>query len=193
MKTKDLATMGSAALVTASLTAAALLIHPLHADNDTAAKEVAQPKLVANGIEFTLVPKDNRVPQAGDEPELVLTALNTGSTTAEASIEIIMTASSPASMLSRIPTRPEKLWQHPCSLTLKANETKTILLATGIRLPPDQIIQVTMQPAKPEALPGVTDAPGEVRNLVVFDPTAVVAQMWSTMARQQEGTLVTAR
>jgi hypothetical protein len=60
-----------------------------------------------------------------------------------------MSATAPADRLSRTPRMPKTVWRCDQSLTLKANETKTLTLATGATLPANSIIFISLQAGKP--------------------------------------------
>jgi hypothetical protein len=105
MKTKDLMTIVTVALATASLTVMTFWSGALNAgsNGDPPAAQIAKPKLVAHGIELTLAAADGRTLSGGDEPKFELTAVNPTDVAATALVGIAMTASSPADMLSRVP------------------------------------------------------------------------------------------
>jgi hypothetical protein len=97
MKTKDILTITTVALGTATLTVAAFWAGPIEAggDADAASAKIAKPQLVSHGVEMTLAATGGRVFKAGDQPEFELTALNTTNQPASVSVCVTMTASSP--------------------------------------------------------------------------------------------------
>lgn len=150
MKTKDILTVAAVAAVTATLTVAAFWAKPLEAGNEELAAKIAQPKLVANGIELTLAAAKGQTCKAGEEPVFELKAVNPGCEPATVSVRISMTADGPANLLSRLPTRPASLWQETQTLALQGGETKTVTLATRTKLPAQSVIAVTLgQTAQP--------------------------------------------
>ena len=131
MKTKDLLTIATAALGTATLTVAFFASAPLSGDNgNLIAATIAKPKLVANGIEMTLSSVQGREFKAGDQPEFELRAVNTLTQPAEVAVCVVVTAISPGSAMSRIGPMPAVLWQDQVDLALKPLETRVLNLAT---------------------------------------------------------------
>ena len=78
MKTKDILTIATTALGTATLTVA-FLASPTTSGTDanSQAVTIAKPKLVANGIEMMLSAAEGRQFKAGDQPAFELCAVNT--------------------------------------------------------------------------------------------------------------------
>ena len=161
MKTKDLLTIATAALGTATLTAAAFWARPLDAGSDADAPpaKIASARLVVHGVEVGLAPTGGRPFKTGDQPEFELTALNTTDQPASVTVGVTMTASSPADALSRTIRLPLVLWQQEQVLTLKPKETKVVALCASTNLPPKSVISVSLREPGPGAAPflmGVT-------------------------------------
>lgn len=177
MKTNDILTVAAVAAVTATLTVAAFWANPLEAGNEEPGAKIAQPKLLANGIELTLAAENGRTYRAGDEPVFELKAVNPGCEPATVSVRISMTSDGPANLLSRLPTRPASLWQETQTLALQGGETKTATLATRTKLPAQSMISVTLgqtaQPgmAAPDLLP--TGLQPQIRAPAVLGITAL--------------------
>jgi hypothetical protein len=188
MKTKDLAMIGSAALVTATLTVAAFLPNSLNAGDDTAPEEIARPKLVSNGVEFTLATVESQTFKAGDEPAFDLKAVNTTGKDVDAAVLVSMTAMAPSSKFSRMPAFPQMLWQKSCPLTLKPNETKIIPLTTCTKLPPNSMINVKLQPLDPQNASANEKANGPMI-VKINDTSAIVAVSFSTLPPAPAATL----
>ena len=157
MKTKDLLTIATAALGTASLTVVTFWADPIDAGNDADAPppKLAKSLLVSHGVELALAPAGGRTFKAGDQPEFVLTALNTTSQPASASICVTMAASAPASFESRVIRAPSVLWRQEQIVSLQPNETKVYSLCARTNLPAKSVISVSLQdPAeKPARFP----------------------------------------
>jgi len=188
MKTKDLAIIGSTALITATLTVAVLLPNSLNADNDTVPEKIAKPKLVSNGVEFTLAAVEPQTLKAGDEPAFDLKAVNTTGKDVDAAVLVSMTAMAPSSKFSRMPAFPQTLWQKSCPLTLKSNETKIISLTTGTKLPPNSTINIKLQPVDPQDSSANEKPNGQIR-VKINDPSAIVALSISTLPPAKAATL----
>lgn len=147
MKTKDLLTITTAALGTATLTVAAFWAGPTDAGHDADAPppKLAKSLLISHGIELALAPTGGRTFKAGDQPEFELTARNTTSQPAGASVCVTMTASVPADMTSRVIRIPLVLWRQEQIVSLKPDETKVYALCAGTNLPPKSIISVSLR------------------------------------------------
>jgi hypothetical protein len=184
MKIKDLAIIGSAALVTATLTVAVFLPNLLNADNDSAPDKIAQPKLVSQGVEFTVTSVNGQTFKAGEESSFNLKAVNTTGKDVDTTVDITMTSMAPASKLSRMPAFPQTLWQKTCSLTLKPNETKIVSLATDKILPPNSTINIKLEPVDSQDA-SVNEKPNSPMIFKINGPSAIVAVSFSTLLPAQ--------
>ena len=147
MKTKDLLPIATAALGTASLTVVTFWAGPIDAGNDADAPppKLAKSLLISRGVELALAPAGGRTFKAGDQPEVELTALNTTSQPASASVCVTMTASAPVNALSRAIPIPSVLWRQEQIVSLQPNETKVYALSAKTNLPPMCVISVSLQ------------------------------------------------
>lgn len=153
MKTKDILTIATVALGTATLTVAAFWAGPIEAGNDADAPpaKLDKARFASHGVEMTLASAGGRLFKAGDQPEFELTALNTTNQPASVSICVSMTASSPADALSRVIRLPMVMWQQEQVVTLQPNETKVIALCASTNLPPNSVISVSLRDQGQEA------------------------------------------
>ena len=137
MKTKDILTITTVALGTATLTVGTFLAGPIAAgsDADTPPSDIAKSKFVSHGVELTLAPAGWRALKAGEQPEFELSALNTTNQPASVAVCVTMTASSPMDALSRVVRLPAVLWQQEQVVTLNPNETKVLALRCRTNLP----------------------------------------------------------
>lgn len=160
MKTKDLMTIATVALGTATLTVLAFWSDPLGAGNEGSvpATEIGKPKLVSHGVEMTLTAAESRTFKAGDEPRFELTAINTTGESATATICVEMTTSSPADMLSRVPRLPSALWRQDFTLPLKPNETQVVTIQAPAKLPPNSVIAVSLRESEPPQTKATTNS-----------------------------------
>jgi hypothetical protein len=151
MKTKDLMTITTVALTTATLTVMTFWSEPLEAghEGDGLVAKIAKPKLVSHGIEMTLDAVEGGTLKAGGEPAFELTAINTTGQPVTAAIRVEMRASSPADMLSRVPRLPSALWQQNLTLTLNPNETTVVSLPARTKLPANSMIAVSLHESEP--------------------------------------------
>ena len=161
MKTKDLVTIATAALGTATLTVAGFWAGPLDAGNEADAlpAKVAKARLMTKGVELALGAAGGRSFKAGDQPEFELTAVNTTDQPAEVGVGVTMTGTAPASLLSRTIQMPSVLWQQEECMKLAPKETKVLTLCASTNLPPNSVISVSLREPGAEAalmLPGIT-------------------------------------
>jgi hypothetical protein len=177
MKIKDILTITTVALGTATLTVAAFWAGSIEAGSDADAPpaKIAKPQFVSHGVELTLAPAGGRGFQAGDQPEFELTALNTTNQPASASVCVTMTSSSPADALSRVIRLPKVLWQQEQVITLQPNETKVLALCASTNLPPNSVISVSLHEQDQKAVPF---APG----IVALSFSTVVPKTLPTVA-----------
>lgn len=155
MKAKDILTMTTAALGTATLTVTAFWAGPMDAGNDADAPpaRITKSRLISHGVELTLAPAGGRVFKAGDVPEFELAALNTTKEPASASVCVTMTSASPADALSRVIRLPMVLWQQEQVVSLEPSETKVVTLCASTNLPANSIISVSLREANQKATP----------------------------------------
>ena len=161
MKTRDLVTIASAALGTASLTVAAFWAGPLDAGSeaDTPPAKLAKARLMTKGVELGLATADGRAFKAGEQPEFELTAVNTTDQPAEVGVAVTMTATAPASPMARTVLMPSLLWQREEIVRLEPKASKALTLRAGTNLPPNSVISVSLREPKAPVLPmlpGVT-------------------------------------
>jgi hypothetical protein len=181
MKTNDLAIIGSVALATATLTVAAFLPNSLNAGDDNAPKQITHPKLVSHGVEFALAAVEHQAFKSGDEPVFELKAVNTTDQKVEATVLVCMTAMSPPSAFSRMVMAPRMLWEKSCPVVLGPNEATVISLATATKLPVNSTINVRLQPAVSQDA-GANGKANDPMPMKIFDPSAIVALSFSTLA-----------
>jgi hypothetical protein len=155
MKTKDILTITTVALGTATLTVAAFWAGPIEAgsDADTPSAKIAKSRFLCHGVELTLASAGGRPFKAGDQPEFELTALNTTNQPASVSVCVSMTAASPADALSRVIRLPMVMWQQEQVVTLQPKETKVIALCASTNLPPNSVISVSLRDQDQKAAP----------------------------------------
>lgn len=105
---------------------------------------IVRPKLTVEGCVFTL--KTDQPAYAPDEtPTLLITAVNPTDRAVETAVWVNISASSPASRISRVMVLPKPLWSsEKCVVSLKPGETKTVTLATDAKLPAGQMISITL-------------------------------------------------
>jgi hypothetical protein len=177
MTTKDIITIATAALGTATLTVAGFWAGPIDAGNDTEAPpaKIAKARLLAHGVDLALVPAGGRTFRAGDQAEFELTALNTTDQPASVEVGVSMTASAPADLLSRTVRLPSVLWQQQQVVSLQPRETKVLALATSTNLPPNSMVNVSLREPGTQAGPAPSGITALTFSTVVPKPAPVVA------------------
>jgi hypothetical protein len=180
MKTKDLVTIASAALGTATLTVVAFWAGPTDAGSDADAPppKIAKSLLVSRGIELALAPAGGRTFKAGDQAEFELTALSTTNEAARVSVCLTMLASAPANELSRAIRLPLVLWRQEQIVSLQPNERKVYTLSASTNLPPMSVISVSLQ--------DLEQKPTRV-------PAGIVALTFSTTAKGAQSAVALAK
>jgi len=143
MKKQNLTAIASVALTAAVLTVLLAGSGPMEAGNDNLAAKIATPKLVVQGVEFTL--SADREYHAGDEPTLQLKAVNTTGKPVTCDVEIVLTSTGPQDQMSRVVARPSILQRLPQTLALGTHETKTITIATQTKLPAGRLVSIALQ------------------------------------------------
>lgn len=180
MNKNDLLKALSAATATGALTITAFWPAPLDAgDPQPIPPKIAQPKLVAKGVELSLAAPEGRTFQVGEAPVFELAAINTNSIATQVRLHIAMSSSSPADSLSRVVRTPGILWQTDQALTLDPGESKKVLLACGTKLPPLSVISVSLQ----ETGTGTTT---KAEAIELRPPNSIVALSFSTFPGRQQ-------
>jgi len=153
MNTKDLVTITTVALGTATLTVATFLGNIIEAGNDAnpLAPTIARPELVADGVKMTLAASAGCELKAGEAPAFDLQTVNTLDKPAEMRVRLTMTAVSPTSPLSRMIAMPVELWHEDRTITLGPNETKTLAFNAATNLPANKAFSVSMLAIDPTA------------------------------------------
>jgi hypothetical protein len=93
---------------------------------------------------MTLSAAQGREFKEGDQPEFELRAVNTLKQPAQVAVCVIVTATTPGGLMSRIGPMPSVLWQDQVDLALKPNETRVLNLATRTKLPAKSSISVSL-------------------------------------------------
>ena len=157
--TKDLLTITTVALGTATLTVATLWSPPLEAgaEADAPLAAVVHSRLATHGVELSLAPAGGKRFKAGDEPEFELTAVNTNLQPASFVLTAVMTATSPAAPFSRMISVPTLVWEQQQMVILQPLETKVYPLTARTNLPPNKSFLVSLRaPAPKDAATGAS-------------------------------------
>jgi hypothetical protein len=158
MKTKDLLTIATVALGTATITVAAFWARPTDAGNDADAPppKIAKALLVSRGVQLGIAPTAGRAFKAGDQPEFELTAVNTTEQLASVSLSVALSAAAPPNAMARVILMPSVLCQRQECITLNPRETKVLAMCANTNLPANRVITVTLRALEPK---GATTPP----------------------------------
>jgi hypothetical protein len=126
VKTRNIVTVLAVAAATAALTI--VVLSPWTGSSAQAGPAVkptiVQPELVSKGCKFVL--KTDKESYEGDEhPVVEVTASNPTKETVNASVWVLVTATSPVSARSRMMPMPQTLWTQEYAFSLAPDETKT--------------------------------------------------------------------
>lgn len=184
MKTKDLLTIATAALGTATLTVAFLASPRMSGtDANPLGATIAKPKLVANGVEMTLCAANGREFKAGDQPAFELRAVNTLDQPADVSVCATMSALAVSSPMSRMIMMPAVLWRQELAVKLGAKEAKVFTLAAQTNLPAKSTISVSLSQAGQAAKGTAAGNPGIASPMMLFPggQPGIVVMSFSTV------------
>jgi hypothetical protein len=193
MKKKDLMSVALVAVGTATLTVAGFWANPIEAGGgaDGPATAIAGPKLVADGVEFTLTPAQGRVFQTGDQPAFELHAVNTVAQTATVKVYLGLDAAAPASMFSRAMPIATEIWREEQLLTFKANESRTVLFQANTNLPANRQFFVSLAAPSAQEEAATTNHSGPGQFVVSMAVRSIMALTFSTIPPKPVPTPVT--
>jgi hypothetical protein len=104
---------------------------------------IHQPRLTSEGCEFVL--KTDKVDyEAGDTPAIEVTASNSTDKAVTTTVWVNVSASAPASPLSRMLPVPRVLWSHPCVFNLKPGMATKLSITSDAKLPAAQNISISI-------------------------------------------------
>ena len=152
IKAKEAATVLVTAAVTMAVVVVLLWPMGIGAAEQPAAPRVLRPTMTFGTCQFTM---ETALPstEPGAKPSLTLKVVNTGQTAAEASVWVVVSATGPGSMMSRVPVMPRTVWTHKYTVSLAAGATQTLTVPIEVQLPEGQSIMISMTDQEPAALP----------------------------------------
>lgn len=157
-RTQEAASVLVTAAVTMVIVSATLWPTGLDAVDQPAALRVLRPKMTLGTLEFTMEAAQLAT-EPGARPSVTLKVVNTGIAAAEAKVWLVVSATKPASPMSRRPEVPRTVWTHTCSVHLAAGATQTLAVPVDAPLPEGQSIMISMIDKEPVA-PSSTGIPG---------------------------------
>jgi hypothetical protein len=101
--------------------------------------------------------------------------VNTTDQPAKVDVGVTMTASAPASPMSRTIVMPWTLWQRQEWVSLGPRETKVLTLCASTNLPPNKVITVSLREAGEGAAPVLMGVTALSFSTVVSEAAPVVA------------------
>jgi hypothetical protein len=152
IKAKEAATVLVTAAVTMAVVVVLLWPMGMGAAEQPAAPRVLQPTMTIGTCRFTM---EAALPstEPGAKPSLTLKVVNTGQTAAEATVWVVVSATRPASPMSRRMEMPSTVWTHKCTVSLAAGAAQTLTVPIAIPLPEGQSITISMTDQEPVVLP----------------------------------------
>jgi len=169
IKAKEAATVLVTAAVTMAVVVVLLWPMGMGAAEQPAAPRVLRPTMTFGTCRFTMETAQTST-EPGAKPSLTLKVVNTGQTAAEASVWVVVSATGPGSMMSRVPVMPRTVWTHKCTVSLAAGATQTLTVPIEAQLPEGQSIMISMTDQEPVVLPSP-----RVRAGTVGTPTSQAA------------------
>ena len=104
---------------------------------------ILQPRFMSQGCGFVL--KTDKVDyNAGDMPAIDVTASNPTDKAVTTTVWVNISASAPASPLSRMLPVPQLLWSHPCVFSLKPGVSTTLSITSETKLPAGQNVSISI-------------------------------------------------
>ncbi len=145
---RDAAVLAGTAILTA------LLVAPILGPGFARAQDepslfrglVANPTLEASGVTFALKPAKTAY-AAEEEPDLILTA-SAGKSAAKAEITVRLRTTAPSSPMARMVSMPVEAFTKTIPVSLKAGESKTIRIESGVALAAGSTFMVELQSGK---------------------------------------------
>jgi hypothetical protein len=138
-------------LLTATVTMV-LVVVPLwplcvNATDQNVVLRVLRPTMMVNGCQFTM---ETPQPVGGEaKPTVTLKAVNTGKTTADASVWVVVSASKSVSPMARVMPPPHTLGTYERSVHLVSGDNQTLTIPIDVALPAGESISITMTDRPP--------------------------------------------
>jgi len=161
IKAKEAATVLVTAAVTMAVVVVLLWPMGIGAAEQPAAPRVLRPTMTFGTCRFTLETAQPST-EPGAKPSLTLKVVNTGQTAAEAAVWVVVSATGPGSMMSRVPVMPRTVWTHKCTVSLAAGAAQTLTVPIEAQLPEGQSITISMTDKEPAAPPSAGVRAGTV-------------------------------
>jgi len=152
IKAKEAATVLVTAAVTMAVVVVLLWPMGMGAAEQPAAPRVLQPTMTFGTCRFTMETAQPST-EPGAKPSVTLKVVNTGQTAAEAAVWVVVSATRPASMESRVMPVPITVWTHKCTVSLAPGAAQTLTVPIAIPLPEGQSITISMTDKEPVVLP----------------------------------------
>jgi hypothetical protein len=156
IKAKEAATVLVTAAVTMAVVVVLLWPMGMGAAEQLAAPRVLLPTMTFGTCRFTMETAQPST-EPGAKPSVTLKVVNTGQTAAEAAVWVVVSATRPESMMSRVPVMPRTVWTHKCTVSLAAGATQTLTVPIEAQLPEGQSIMISM--TDPDQEPVVLPSP----------------------------------
>jgi hypothetical protein len=154
IKAREAATVLVTAAVTLAIAVVLLWPMGLGAADQPAALRVLRPTMTIGTCQFTMeAAQPSTEPKA--KPSVTLKVVNTGDTAAAAKVWVVVSATRPASEMSRRMEMPRTVWTHECTVSLAPGTAQTLTVPIEAPLPEGQSITIAMTDKVPVVPPGV--------------------------------------
>jgi|GEM_PF-3355729 len=142
MRRNDVMVIGVTAMITAAFATAALNLAPRAvADRGPG---IARPALEHDGVVMYLE-LDEATCKPDEKPVARLTAANRTDRTATLSVEVVMSAMSLGSEMSRMPPMPRDVWSRSCDIVLRPGETGVFEFPTDVAVASNDVVSFTVK------------------------------------------------
>jgi hypothetical protein len=179
---------GASILLTAAVTmvVATALLWPagLNAVDQQPPLQVAKPMLNVGNLHFTLEAPAVTA-EEGATPSVLVKVANSGASTEEATIWLVVSATSPESDMSRRGSVPRTIWTHPVSVAVASQLDQTLTVVIEEPLPKGESIMVRMVDKQPVVKPAAAASQGAAQANAATVQQAAGEQMNQRVAQSQ--------
>ena len=153
IKVREAATVLMTAAVTMAIVVVLLWPMGMGAAEQPAALRVLQPTMTIGACRFTMEAAQLST-EPGATPSVTLKVVNTGQTAAEATVWVVVSATRPASPMSRRLEMPRTVWTHKCTVSLAPGAAQTLTVPIDAQLPEGESLTISMTDKEPVVPPG---------------------------------------
>ena len=149
VRSKETFVVAATAAVTMIFTLALLWPAFVGAEGEPAAMRVVQPSITIGSCQFTIETPPRAEPGAG--PFVRFKAVNTATRSTEATVWVVVQATSPGSEMSRRSPMATTVWAHGCTVIMAPGAVETYRVPIEADLPAGQSIMISLNDTAPPA------------------------------------------